>query len=199
MAGLKCTFEEYVIIIARHPLFSLHLGTQMDDSNTNQKIPDEIKRKLELFTPLQRRYCEFRAKGLKQSDAAEKAGSSASERSSLGRVGYNIENTVDGAKEYINWLMELRARQACVDENEIIHKIRDVYDRALEDGKYAEANKAAQMLGEMIGAFNQSKKGAEVAGPKKPDTKNDVNAFKDAGDTVEERAKRIRTLLKEVD
>lgn len=167
----------------------------MDNSNTTEKMPEEIKRKVELMTTLQRKYCEYRARGLKQADAAQKAGSSASDRQSLNRVGWNIEQ-VEGAKEYINWLMELRARQACVDENEIIEKIRRVYDEAMDNGKYSDANNAAKMLGEMIGAFQKKQTVVEEKEQKK--VKNNVDAFKDHGDTVEERAKRLQTLLQEI-
>lgn len=164
---------------------------------TDERMPDEIKRQIELLTPMQRKYCEYRAKGLKQYEAAGKAGSSATTKESMGRVGYNIER-MPGASEYINWLQEQRAKQACVDEIEIIEKIRAVYDEAMNDGKYAEANKAAQMLGEMIGAFNKSKVKQEPT-KEKEQTKNNVQAFKESGETVEERARKLRTLLNKSD
>lgn len=174
----------------------------MDDNNTSEKMPDEIKRKLELFTNLQRRYCEYRARGLKMADAAVKAGSSAGDRAGQTRVGWNIENTVDGAKDYIKWLMDQRARQACVDDNEIIEKLRRVYDEALDAGRFAEANKAAQLLGDMIGAFDakqaSGKAGATDSSVEKAAPKNDVGAFKDPDDSVKERARKIQSLMKEL-
>jgi len=174
----------------------------MDNNNTSETMPDEIKRKLELFTNLQRRYCEYRAKGLKMADAAVKAGSSAKDRSAQTRVGWNIENTVDGAKDYIKWLMDQRARQACVDDNEIIEKLRRVYDEALDNGKFAEANKAAQLLGDMIGAFDTKSSGSKqeaTATDTQKGPKNDVGAFKDPDDTVKDRARKIQSLLKEIE
>jgi hypothetical protein len=174
----------------------------MDNNNTSIKIPDEIRRKLELFTPLQKRYCEYRARGLKQADAATKAGSNASDRPGLTRVGWNIENTVDGAKEYITWLMETRAKQACVDDNEIIEKLRRVYDEAIDAGKFSEANKAAQLLGDMIGAFDSRRQQAATDNSNtllenKP--KNNVGAFKDPDDSILERARKIQHLVKELE
>jgi hypothetical protein len=157
-----------------------------------EKMPDELRRKVELLTPMQKKYCEYRAKGLKQHQAAERAGSSATTKQSRGRVGYNMEQE-PGASEYINWLQEQRARAACVDEIEIIEKIRAVYDEAMNDGKYGDANKAAQMLGDMIGAFSNSKPVSATEAQKQ--TKNDVSAFKESGETVEERARKIRSLL----
>jgi hypothetical protein len=172
----------------------------MDDNNSTEKMPDEIKRKLELFTNLQRRYCEYRARGLKMADAAVKAGSSASDRAGQTRVGWNIENQVDGAKEYIKWLMDQRAKQACVDDNEIIEKLRRVYDEALDAGRFAEANKAAQLLGDMIGAFDSKGNGAVATdtSSKGEAPKNNVGAFKDPDDSVQDRARKIRSLLNEI-
>jgi hypothetical protein len=171
----------------------------MDDNNSTKKLPDELRRKLELFTPFQRKYCEYRARALKQADAAEKAGSNAKGRPSLTRVGWNIENTVDGAKDYINWLQNKRAEAACVDNNEIIEKLRRVYDEAIDAGKFSEANKAAQLLGDMIGAFKRDAKTEATVEDNKKATKNNVDAFKDPDDSVQDRAKRIQNLLKEVD
>jgi hypothetical protein len=174
----------------------------MDNNNTTEKLPDELRRKLELFTPMQRKYCEYRARGLKQADAAVKAGSSASDRSSQTRVGWNIENTVDGAKDYIAWLMDQRAKLALVDDNEIIEKLRRVYDEALSAGKFAEANKAAQLLGDMIGAFDakrDSGKAGATDNKKESGPKNDVSAFKDPDASVDERARKIKSILKEIE
>jgi len=171
----------------------------VDFSNPVKKMPDELRRKVELLNPMQKKYCEYRAKGLKQYEAAEKAGSKATTKEAMGRVGYNIEMK-DGAKEYIEWLIALRAEQACVDEVEIIEKLRRVYDEAIDNGKYAEANKAAQLLGDMIGAFDT--KGANLAGAagtKDKSTKNNVGAFKDVDDSPEDRVKKLSTLIRKID
>ena len=168
-----------------------------------EKMPDELKRKVELLTGMQKKYCEYRAKGLKQHEAAERAGSTATSKQSRGRVGYNMEQE-PGAAEYINWLQEQRARAACVDEIEIIEKIRAVYDEAMNDGKYGDANNAAKMLGEMIGVFGKAK----AVNPKEErSTKNNVNAFKEKesitinNDTiykVESRGLNVRVNIKSI-
>ena len=167
----------------------------MDNKNTSEKMPDELRRQVELLTPMQRKYCEYRAKGLKQYQAAERAGSTAKTKESKGRVGYNMEQE-PGAEDYINWLQDLRARQACVDDIEVIEKIRQVYDEAMEAKRFGDANNAAKMLGDMIGAFSNKTIHKEVVSTDGP--KNDVSAFKESGETVEERAKKLRALIKDV-
>jgi hypothetical protein len=171
----------------------------MTSITKSKKMPDELRRKVELMTPMQRKYCEFRSTGLKQSEAAEKAGSTATTTESRGRVGWNIENTVDGADEYINWLQELRAEQACVDSIEIIEKLRRVYDDAMANGKYTDANRATQLLAEMAGFLGKDKGavgGGSTQEAPKDGPKNKVEAFREGGETPEERARKIRSLLK---
>lgn len=125
-------------------------------TTSGMKVPDELRRKLEKLTPFARKYAEYRAKGLKQADAAKKAGSNASDRSSLSRVGWNTEQ-MDGVKDYILFLEERRATAAVVEDLEIIEKLRTAYDEAIANGKYSDAVKACELLGNMIGAFNAAK------------------------------------------
>lgn len=168
---------------------------------TNLKMSKELKAKLEGFSQLNKKYCEYRAKGLKQADAAFKAGSKANGRDALSRVGYNIEQSPI-AKEYIAFLTEARARASVVDEIEVVEKVRAVYTEAMAAGKYADAVKAAELLGNYIGMFGKNKQ--QEAALNKPNSetkgpKNNVSAFKDDEDeddklTLKERAKRISQL-----
>ncbi len=146
---------------------------------TSEKMPELLKTKLESLTPFARRYAEYRAKGLKQPDSAEKAGSQAEGRASLGRVGWNTEQ-LDGVKEYILWLEHKRARAAVIDDLEIVDKLREVVDMAMEAGKFADANKALEHLGNMIGAFaykNAPKEEQEKGTRGKERPTNNVDAF----------------------
>ena len=167
-----------------------------------RKMPPELKAKVDNLNNFQKKYCEYRAKGLPLGEAARKAGSKASSPSNLSKVGWIVENKADGAKEYIDWLLYVRASTAMVDSIEIVNKLRKIIDDALLDGKYDSAVKATIALGDMIGVFDKNR----AANPKavgenlrenKP-TKNDVEAFKEEGETPDERAKRLSSLIKEV-
>src|ERR1035437_10788315 len=116
------------------------------------ELPEDLKVQLENFTPFQRTYAEYRAKGLKQSEAAHRAGSNASDKTARGRVGYQCEQ-LPGIKEYIFWLQQQRAKVAMIDQTEIIDKLRHVYDGAMLDCKYKDANTSVELLGKLIGLF----------------------------------------------
>lgn len=161
-------------------------------------MPKDLQVLVDQMNTIQKRYAEFRSKGLKQSDAAQKAGSKASGRAALGRVGYQWEQ-LPGMKEYISFLYEKRARASVVDEIEIIEKLRANYELAIENGRIDHANKAVELMGMMIGAFktNQTKEVKEVA---KGGPKNNIDAFKNEGEetTQDDRVKRINNLMKTV-
>ena len=168
---------------------------------TSEKMPEELQTKLENLSPFTRRYAELRASGLKQADAAKKAGSEASTRGSLTRVGYNTEQH-DGVKEYILWLEYKRAKASVVDEIEIVQMIRDSYKQAMLDGKYNDANKAAELLGNMIGAFankNATKETALNEGKNINSIKNNTKAFKEDNASLEEedRVAKLQKMLQD--
>lgn len=172
----------------------------MDKIDKDITMPKDLKRKVEKMTNFQRKYCEYRGRGLSQPDSALKAGSEAKGRQALGRVGYNQEYQVDGAKEYIAYLQMVKAKSACVSETEIIEMLRDSHRQAMTDGKYGDANKAAELLGSYIGMFGKSNKGKELEdSDNKQKPKNNVDAFKDVGETTEERKQRLGSLLNLVD
>jgi hypothetical protein len=141
-------------------------------------MPDELKARVLGMNVFQRKYCEYRAMGMVCADAAEKAGSTAKDRQARTRVGWNIENQNDGAKEYILWLQEQRARAAMVDNNEVIDMLRNVYREAMSNNKFSEANKAAELLGATIGMFAQGKsspKGMSTPNPGQPSNDKDLS------------------------
>lgn len=168
---------------------------------TSEKMPEELKTKLENLSPFSRRYAEYRAKGLKQADAAEKAGSNANGRGALGRVGWNTEQ-LDGVKEYILWLEHKRAKAAVIDDLELVDNFREVYRMAMADGKYSEANKALEHLGNMIGAFafKNTQKEDEREQRKDNIAKNNTSAFTQDLDEHElgERASKLQKLMEQV-
>ena len=169
---------------------------------TSKKMPEELKTKLEGLTPFARAYAQYRAKGLNQPDSAKRAGSKAKDRGALGRVGWNTEQ-LDGVKEYILWLEHKRAQEAVIDDLELINGFRDIYQQALLDGKYADANKAMEHMGNMIGAFayknvaNATKLENEGKGKREDGPKNNTNAFtQDLDDhDLGERAAKLHRLM----
>jgi len=162
------------------------------------KMPEALQAQVDNMTPLQRKYCEFRARGLKQGVSAEKAGSTASDRNALSRTGYQIEQ-LPGCKEYISWLQQERAKVAMLDEVEIIHKLRAIYDAAMVTEKLKEANTSVELMGKLIGLFGSKEIAKPVEDTNK--TKNDVNAFKDEGEEpnqTEARIAKLQEMLKDV-
>lgn len=124
---------------------------------TAEKLPKELKDKLLKLPPRARKYAEFRAKGLSQALAAEKAGSKANPKTgALSRVGYSFEQ-LDGIKEYIVWLEQRRAQASVIDDIEIVDKLREIYTEAFSNGKFGDAVKAVELMGHMIGAFSMGK------------------------------------------
>lgn len=169
--------------------------------NPLHDMPDEIAAWVELMSPTQRRYAEYRARGLSQPDAALKAGSKGQTRDILGRVGYNMEASVKGLPEYIIYLQKKVADAAMLTTAEIIENLRDVYKMAMRDGKYAEANKAMELLGNHLNMYKQQGRQQtteameEISGRV---TKNNVSPFKEEGGSVEETKKKLGNLLKDL-
>ena len=155
------------------------------------KMADELKYKLEKLPSFAKRYSEFRArfengKQMSQSEASRRAGSEGSTKAILGRVGYNTEQ-LDGVSEYILWLQQRDASSSIIDSTEVAEKFRRIYDDAVANGNLSAANKAAEMLGHMIGAFNKDnpKKTELLNQLNSNSTKNNTSAFKEESEGVE--------------
>lgn len=169
-------------------------------STKSVALSPELKAQVEQYTPMQKRYAEYRSKGLRQADAAQKSGSRATGRAALGRVGYQWEQ-LPGMKEYIAHLYEKRARASIVDEIEIIEKLRANYDLAIEEGRVDWANKTLELMGALIGAFHAPIRASTAAAST---TKTEaastggVSAFKPEGEEQSdtERLKLVNNLVK---
>lgn len=116
-------------------------------------LPPELEAPVENLSPFQRTYCEYRAKGLKQAEAAHRAGSNAKDRTARGRIGYAVEQ-IPGVRDYIFWLQQQRAKIAMIDQVEIIDKLRQVFTGAMREDKFGEANKSVELMGKLIGLFS---------------------------------------------
>lgn len=171
-------------------------------SSKQSKMPAELRTHVDNLPPFVRIYCEYRAKGLKQPDSAERAGSKAKGRANLGKVGWQAEQA-KGAKDYITWLQNQRAEASVIDSIELIQKIRDTYEDAMMNGKHKDALTALKLLGDMIGAFdaetrigtsqNDKDKLIEASGDVNKVIKNKVGAFTEDNDE-EDTKKRVEKL-----
>ena len=164
-------------------------------------LPEHLVHRVEALSNFQRTYCEFRAKGLTQAEAALRAGSDAKDAAARGSVGYSIER-IDGAKEYIAFLTEQRAVASGLDSLEIINKLRDIYDLAITKGKYKEANTSVELMAKVIGLLGGT--GRASVGSSKENTaltKNDTEAFKEEElqpNETEDRIRELQLMIKQV-
>lgn len=173
-------------------------------STRSPQMDSALAAKVANFTDMQKRYAEHRSKGRKQADAAEKAGSTAAGRAAKSRVGYQFEQ-IAGMKEYIAYLYEKRMQTSVVDEIEIAEKLRAVASAAMEAGNLVAANRAIELLGNMINAFKSTEPKMARTGPKPApnSTTNNLESFKEDDDTSQskevvaaERLRKISTLMK---
>lgn len=158
--------------------------------------PDYIENIISQLTPSQKLFCEYRSRGLTLAAAAKKAGSTAKE-DNLRVQGHQWEN-LPGAQDYIDYLKQLHAQASLIDAAEVITKLRKVFDEAMADGKWKDANKAAELLGLMIGAFG--KNGAVgLVSEEVRDTsiKENTSAFKeeDEDDTEDDKKRKLQALI----
>lgn len=162
------------------------------------KLPDNLQVIVENMSPFQRKYCEYRAKGLKQGAAAAKAGSNSEDKANLSRIGHQVEQ-MPGYKDYILWLQQERAKVAMIDEIEIIDKLRSVYSESMNGNKFREALGSVELMGKLIGLFG----GKEIlTAPKSEEqTKENVSAFKDEGEEPNEtdaRLAKLQQMMKDI-
>lgn len=176
-------------------------AVEFDPKRPLYGMPDELHALVDQMSPMQRRYAEYRARGLSQTDAAIKAGSKGQTREILGRVGYNMEYEIKGLKDYIAFLQKKTAEAAMLTSTEIIEKLREVYEQAMKDGKYSDANKALELMGNAIQLFKQQGKGSSTPIQDEVEsrtTKNNVGAFKEEGSsTINETKRKLASLLKD--
>lgn len=170
-------------------------------------MPEELRMKVDGFTNLQRAYCRFRAKNFTMAASASKAGSAAKDSGSLSRVGYQIEQ-MDGTKDYIEYLKNIRVTSTSLDEEDLMTMLKDIYDQSLHDGNFREAHNAARTMAQCMGMLTREQNGAYKAVKKEEDTKikENVNAFKDedeedatnVSNQMNERLAKLQTMMKEI-
>lgn len=113
-------------------------------------------------------------------EAARKAGSTAKRPEA---VAYNTLQRPN-VQAAINWGMKNRIAAAGVDSREIVSMLKVVYTEALSAGKFNDANKAAELLGNHLGMFRTSqvvetaiKSDAHKTSNDKKDLQDDILRF----------------------
>lgn len=163
------------------------------------ELPPELEATVTNLSPFQRVYCEYRAKGLKQGEAAHRAGSNAADRNSRSRIGYQVEQLA-GVKDYIFWLQQQRAKVAMIDQVEIIDKLRQIFDSSMRLDKFKEANTSVELMGKLIGLFGNSSVLATKALTDQA-SRDTVESFKDSDASDNEtldRMEKLQQMLKDV-
>src|ERR1035437_5091543 len=98
----------------------------------------EIENLVATMLPFQKSYCEHRAAGHTQGEAAKRAGS-ISVGSAANRVGYQTES-MPGSKDYIAWLESERLKASTIDVPEIVSSLRDVLRESMVAAQFKDAN-----------------------------------------------------------
>lgn len=160
------------------------------------KMPLDIENLVANMLPFQKSYCEHRAAGHTQGEAAIRAGS-ISKADAANRVGYQTENMA-GSKDYILWLEQERLKASTVDVPEIISMLRDVFRESMVCEAFKDSNRAAELMAQIAGLLGKnplaiSKKEAIVA------ERESTNAFKGEEDSKsEDRLKEINKMLSDL-
>lgn len=157
------------------------------------KLPLELETKVNNLSPMQRKYCEFRSRGISQSECVKMAGGTSSDYKTRADIGYQIER-MDGTKDYIEFLKACRAQVLDVEAAEVIHKLREVYTASMDKEKFQYAVQSAQLLGETIGLFGKG--GKAKAKETEEENDGDPEAFK--GETASDKVKLLQKMMREI-
>jgi len=119
-----------------------------------KSVMDEYREALGALSPFQRRFVEAYLKAGSGAEAARIAGS---QSKNLEQVAHNTKRLPE-VQIAIAIGMDTRIQAAALDDMEVIHMMREVYHKAIQDKRYAEANKAAENLAKTLGLFQLSSK-----------------------------------------
>lgn len=131
-------------------------GTTEDKTRTygdwRQEKPEEYRKALFKLTEFQRRFVEGYLESGCATEAARIAGSKAK---NLNQVGWNTLNS-EHVQTAIALGLNTMIQAAALNSTEIINNFRNVFMKAMEEGKYSEANKATENLGRILGLFKDT-------------------------------------------
>lgn len=124
------------------------------------ELPNEDYRAaLSELTPFERKFVEA---GLKSDNWAEAARIAGSTAKNLEQVAWNTRKKEKVQKALALGMLK-RIEAAALDDNEVIMKFREVFDRAIENGDYNAANKASENLAKILGLFGERSLDAKIA------------------------------------
>jgi phage terminase small subunit len=117
-----------------------------------QDKPEEYRKALFKLTEFQRRFVEGYLETGCASEATRIAGSKAKNTNQVGWNTLNNENVQTAIALGLNTMIQA----AALNSTEIINNFRNVFMKAMDEGKYAEANKATENLGRILGLFKDT-------------------------------------------
>jgi len=124
------------------------------------------------LTGQQRKYVMYRLTGdYNMAQAAELAGYKGD---NLSAVGSRLEALPNVTKAISEGTKE-RIKNAALSHVDIVNKFMEIWDRAMEAGKYNEANKAMEHIGRICGVFMSDKKQEPEVSKKKDDQGSEIN------------------------
>lgn len=150
------------------------------------------------LTVLQRRYCEFRAKGYPKGKAVLAAGSNASDGKAASRIGYQMEQ-IPAVQEYITYLRNKKADNEAVVPGDLIEMLKQVFSASMANEKYKDANTAVELIGKVAGIIGHSVGGRPSTKDKAPtQTGPNTSSFQEDDDDEdldqEDKDKRMARL-----
>ena len=120
----------------------------------------------------------FNSKSAKE--AAVKAGSQAKRPENIAS---NIM-ALPQVEAAIAWGMKNRVEAAGIDSREVVSMLKKVYSEAMDKGKYADANKSAELMGQHLGMFKtgtgqmpSASSGAHKTSEEIKDLQKDIQRF----------------------
>lgn len=122
------------------------------NSATENRSAEDFRLVMARLNPFRRNFVEAYLKCDSVAEAARCAGSTAKNPD---RVGYNTLQDPDVQKA-IALGMFRRIEAAALDSTEVITNLREIHQKAMEEGKFNDAFKATEAMGKMLGLFQDT-------------------------------------------
>lgn len=129
-------------------------GSKRSYGDWREDKPEEYRKALYRLTEFQRRFVEGYLEVGEATEAARIAGSKATR---IHQVAWNTLNKEEVQKA-IALGLNVKIQAAALNGTEVINNFRNVFMKAMEEGKYSEANKATESLGKILGLFKDDNK-----------------------------------------
>jgi phage terminase small subunit len=143
--------------------------------------PEEYRKALFQLTEFQRRFVEGYLESGEATEAARIAGSKAK---NIHQVGWNTLNN-ENVQKAIALGLNTMIQAAALNSTEIVNNFRNIFMKAMEEGKYAEANKATEHLGRILGLFQDKNKSKAAIEEKARELREDKQVDNDTQNMLE--------------